>query len=261
MGDYPPYSDIRYESPGAKMNDQNDHLVLIAGESGTGKSASLMNLLPKKQERVMYLNCEAGKRLPFRNKFTSFTITDPYQVHEAFDHANGNPDFSVVVIDTLTFLMDMFETQYIVGAADGQKAWANFAQYFKILMQEKVAKSDKAVIFLAHTYTTYDASSLENKTAVPIKGSLGKNGIEAYFSTVVATKKVSLKELLKFPNDLLNITEQDEAVGYKHVFQTQITKETIGERIRSPMGMFSQKEVYMDNDASLLLKRLEEYYG
>ena len=36
----------------------NDQLVLISGESGTGKSASLMNL--KNQESWIYLNCEAG---------------------------------------------------------------------------------------------------------------------------------------------------------------------------------------------------------
>jgi ABC-type lipoprotein export system ATPase subunit len=45
-------------------NTVNDQLVLIAGESGSGKSASLINL--PNHERVMYLNCEAGKKLPFR---------------------------------------------------------------------------------------------------------------------------------------------------------------------------------------------------
>lgn len=241
------------------MTDQNNHLALITGESGTGKSASLQDLPNGPQ--TMYLNCEAGKRLPFRNNFQNFVITDPYQVYEAFDHAETDPAITHIVTDTLTFLLDMYETQFILGAADGQKAWGNFAQYFKILMQDKVAKSTKAVIFLAHTYTAYDASALENRTAVPVKGSLGKNGIEAYFSTVVSTKKVPVKELLKRPNALLKITEHDEAVGYKHVFQTQITKETIGERIRSPMGMFTRDEVYMDNNAAMLLERMKEYYG
>lgn len=241
------------------MTNQNDHLVLISGESGTGKSASLMNL--PNHERVMYLNCESGKRLPFRNKFKNFTITDPWQVHEAFDHAKDNPDYDIIVIDTLTFLMDMLETQYVLAAADTQKAWGSYQQYFKILMQEKVAGSDKAVIILAHTRTDYDSAVLENKTAVPIKGALKNNGIEAYFSTVVSTKKIAVKELEKFENPLLNITEQDQALGFKHVFQTQITKETIGERIRSPMGLFTRAQTYMDNDAGLLLKHLEEYYG
>lgn len=241
------------------MTQINDQLVLIAGESGTGKSASLMNL--PNQEKVMYLNCEAGKRLPFKNKFKNFTVTDPYQVHEAFDHAYNNPDYSIIVIDTITFLMDMFETQYVLAAADTQKAWGSYAQFFKVLMQEKVAASDKAVIFLGHTRSELDQKAMEMKTAVPVKGSLKNNGIEAYFSTVVSTKKVDLKDLEPYKSDLLQITEQDELLGYKHVFQTQLTKSTIGERIRSPMGLFTRAQTFMDNDAGLLLKHLNEYYA
>jgi hypothetical protein len=241
------------------MTQINDQLVLIAGESGTGKSASLMNL--PNQEKVMYLNCEAGKRLPFKNRFKNFTVTDPYHVHEAFDHAYNNPDYSIIVIDTITFLMDMFETQYVLAAADTQKAWGSYAQFFKVLMQEKVAASDKAVIFLGHTRSELDQKAMEMKTAVPVKGSLKNNGIEAYFSTVVSTKKVDLKDLEPYKSDLLQITEQDELLGYKHVFQTQLTKSTIGERIRSPMGLFTRAQTFMDNDAGLLLKHLNEYYA
>jgi hypothetical protein len=237
----------------------NDQLVLIAGESATGKSASLANL--PNQEKVMYLNCEAGKRLPFRNKFKNFTITDPYQVHEAFDHAKGNPAYDVIVIDTLTFLLDMFETQYVLPSTNTMQAWGAYGQYFKILMQEKVASSDKSVIILAHTRAELDEKAMEMKVSVPVKGALKNNGVEAYFSTVVATKKVSLKDLESYQSDLLHITEQDQMLGYKHVFQTQLTKGTIGERIRSPMGMFSRAETYMDNDCGLLLKHLREYYA
>ena len=237
----------------------NDQLVLIAGESGTGKSASLINL--PNHERVMYLNCESGKRLPFKNKFKTFVITDPLQVLEAFDHAKNNPDFDIIVIDTLTFLMDMYESQYVLGAANTMQGWSNYAQFFKELMQDKVASSDKSVIILAHTRQDLDEKAMDMKTAVPVKGSLRNNGIEAYFSTVVATKKVSLKELEPYSSDLLTITEQDELLGFKHVFQTQLTKATIGERIRSPMGMFTRSQTYINNDAAMLLQHLHEYYS
>lgn len=40
------------------MTEVNDNLLLIGGESSTGKSACLMNI--KDQPGVMYLNCEAG---------------------------------------------------------------------------------------------------------------------------------------------------------------------------------------------------------
>lgn len=236
----------------------NDQLVLICGESGTGKSASLIDL--PDHERVMYLNCESGKRLPFKNQFQTFTITDPFEVYDGFDFAQDNPDFDFVVTDTITFLMDMFESNYVVNAANTMDAWGQFAQFFKNLMQDKVAKSDKSVIMLAHTLSELDESSMEMRTKVPIKGSVKSNGVEAYFSTVVAAKKVDLKKLEGYENDLLTITEDDELLGYKHVFQTRLTKETRGERIRSPMGMFTVAQTYMDNNAALLMKHMQEYY-
>ncbi len=238
----------------------NDQLVLIGGESAAGKSASLRNI--RNQDRWMYLNTEAGKRLPFKNAFQTFRITDPWQVHEAFDHAIANRDqFDGIIIDTLTFLMDMMETQYVLGAANTQKAWGDFAQFFKVLMQEKVAAFGKPVLILAHVRSDLDEKAMEMRTQVPIKGSLKNNGIEAYFSTVVTAKKISIKDLADYGSEMLHITEEDEELGYKHVFQTRLTKTTVGERIRSPMGMFSKKETFVDNDAQILLDHLKEYYG
>lgn len=247
------------------MSDNiNDQLVLIVGESTTGKSASLRNLGggdPALQKRWMYLNCEAGKRLPFKNKFDSYTVTDPYQVPEGFDVIQANPDYDGIIVDTLTFLMDMYESNYVIGSANTMQGWANYQQYFKMLMQDKVAKSDKAVLFLAHTREDLDEKKMEMKSSVPVKGALKNNGIEAYFSTVVAAKKVSIKELEKYQSDLLTITDDERELGYKHVFQTQITKTTTGERLRSPMGMFTKAQTYMDNCAALLLKHLHDYYN
>ncbi|MNE86862.1 hypothetical protein D3C80_1839960 [compost metagenome] len=57
------------------------------------------------------------------------------------------------------------------------------------------------------------------------------------------------------------ITDEDKELGYKHVFQTRPTKTTTGERIRSPMGMFSRDQTFMDNDAQLLLDHLNRYYA
>lgn len=239
----------------------NDQLVLIMGESGTGKSASLRNL--PDQEKKMYLNCEAGKRLPFRNKFNTFNITDPEQVREAVQAAEDPEvagEVDTVIIDTLTFMMDQYESQYVLPAKDTQKAWGDFAQFFKGLMQQDVAASTKSIICLAHTKTEIENN--QYKTSIPIKGALKGNGLEAYFSTAVAVKKMALRDLEPYRegNELLHITEQDEMLGYKHVFQTQLTKDTVGERIRAPMGMFTRAETFMDNDAALLLNRLDEYY-
>lgn len=241
------------------MSDINEQLVLVGGLSASGKSASLRNI--RNQNKWLYLNTEAGKRLPFRNQFQTFLIEDPWQVHEAFDHAKETKDVEGIVVDSATFLMDMFESQYVLNAVNTQKAWQDFAQFFKVLMQSKVTALGKPAIFMAHVREEYDETAMAMKTSVPIKGSLKNNGIEAYFSTVVASKRITIKDLAPFKSALLNITLEEEALGFKHVFQTRLTKGTIHERIRSPMGMFSPDETYMDNDVQVLLDHLKSFYN
>lgn len=247
-------------SPQAPPQTVNDNLILISGGSSTGKSASFRNI--RDPERVAYLNCEAGKKLPFPNKFKKFTITDPYEIFQCFDAiADGKLDVHTVIIDSLTFLLDMFESLYIVGSPNGQQAWGQFQQYFKNLMQDKVAKATVNVIFTAHTLTTLNEGEMTMETKVPVKGALKNNGIEAYFSCVISTKKVPLKALKDYKSGLLTITPQEEALGFKYVYQTALTKETVHERIRSPMALFTQQETFMDNDVQALLDHVHKYYS
>ena len=237
----------------------NDNLVLIAGKSSTGKSASLMGL--ENPEGVMYLNCESGKKLPFKTKFKQYVITDPLQVFEAFEAAENMPEVHTIVIDTLTYLMDMYESLYVYNSTNTQKAWGDFAQFYKTLMQNYVAKSSKNVIFLAHTSDSLNEAEMTMETKVPVKGSIKNNGIESYFSVVISTKKVSLKALRDYSSNLLNITPDEEALGFKYVFQTRLTKDTVGERMRGPLGLFETKETFIDNNAQLVLNRLHDYYA
>lgn len=237
----------------------NDNLVLLGGKSATGKSASLMGLA--NPEGVMYLNCEAGKKLPFRAKFKQYTITDPLQIYEAFDAAENMPDVHTIVVDSLTYLMDMYESVYVINSSNTMQAWGQFAQYFKNLMQQYVARSTKNVIFIAHTLDTMNESEMVMETKVPVKGAVKNNGVESYFSVVIASKKVQIKHLKEYGSPLLNITPEEEALGYKYVFQTKLTKDTVNERLRGPLGLFETKETFIDNNMQLVLNRLHEYYA
>lgn len=237
----------------------NDNLVLLGGKSATGKSASLMGL--ENPEGVMYLNCEAGKKLPFRAKFKQYTITDPLQIYEAFDAAENMPDVHTIVVDSLTYLMDMYESVYVINSTNTMQAWGQFSQYFKNLMQQYVARSTKNVIFIAHTLDTMNESEMVMETKVPVKGSVKNNGVESYFSVVIASKKVQIKHLKEYGSPLLNITPEEEALGYKYVFQTKLTKDTVNERLRGPLGLFDTKETFIDNNMQLVLNRLHEYYA
>ena len=201
------------------------------------------------------------KKLPFKSKFEEYLITDPMQIIEGINAAESMPHIHTIVVDTLTFLMDMYESQYVISSTNTMKAWGDYAQFFRNLMLDTVAKSTKNVIFLAHTKQIMNESEMVMETKVPVKGSLNNNGIEAFFSTVISTKKVSLKVLKEMESDYLEITPEEEALGFKYVFQTRLTKDTVNERIRSPMKMWSSKETYIDNNIQHVIDRLHDYYG
>ena len=140
------------------------------------------------------------------------------------------------------------------------KAWGEYAQFFKKLMSKYVAESTKNVIFIAHTSDIMNDAEMAMETLVKVKGSLMNQGIESYFSTVVSTKKVNLKHLKKYESDLLEITPDEEELGFKYVFQTRITKDTVNERMRAPLSMWATKETFTDNNIQLVIDRLHEYY-
>lgn len=170
-------------------------------------------------------------------------------------------DTHTIVIDSLTYLLDMYESLYVLNSTNTMQAWGQFAQYFKTLMQQYVAKSTKNVIFIAHTLDTMNEAEMVMETKVPVKGALKNNGIESYFTVVIASKKLQLKNLKEYSNSLLEITPEEESLGFKYVFQTKLTKETVNERLRGPLGLFSNKETFIDNNMQLVLNRLHEYYA
>lgn len=244
------------------MPDINNKLLLICGVSGTGKSFSFKNI--KDQQNWWYLNTEAGKALPYRNQFSSYVITDPYEVLQALDQGTNDPDCHGIIVDSLTFLMDMFETTQILAVgADTRKQWSNYQQFFKTMLQNKVPLFNKPVFFTAHVQETQDEKTLDWRTSVPIKGALKGNGVEAYFNNIIYTKKMPVKKLEKYVdgNPLLHITEDERELGFKHVFQTRLTADTIGERIRGPYDMFSKQETFIDNDVNQVLQRIDDYYA
>ena len=240
------------------MSNQNDNLVLIVGESGTGKTASLRNITDP--TGVMYFNCESGKKLSFPAKFQQYTITDPLQIYEGFIHAETKADIHTIIIDSLTFLMDMFESVHVIGSTNTMAQWQAYAQFFKNLMQQYVAPSTKNVIFTAHTQSIMNDIDMVLSRQVPIKGALKGVGIESFFSLVVATKTIETSKLKDYKNNLLNVTTEEDSIGMKYVYQTKLTKETVHDRIRAPMGMFTLEQTFIDNDIQTIIDILHKYY-
>ena len=238
----------------------NNHLVLVTGKSASGKSASLRNL--DKPEGVIYLNCENGKKLPFKTTFKELTITDTDQVYKAFGEAEEMKDVHTIVIDSLTYLMDMFESTKVLTSTNTMKAWGDYYQYMKVLMSQIVAKSTKNVVFLAHSSDVQNEADHVTETKVMVKGALKNIGIESFFTSVISTKKISLENLndKNAKSKLYTVTPEEKELGFKYVFQTRITKDTIHERMRSPMDMWPAKETYIDNNLQNVINKLHEYY-
>ena len=237
----------------------NRNLVLLGGKSASGKTASLRNM--KDPKGVLYLNCESGKELPFAGNFRVKTIKHPSQVPAIFAKAEETPEIHTIIVDSLTYLMDMYESQLVLTAANGMKAWGEYAQFFKNLMQQQVSVSRLNVIILAHTSDVLNEGDMVMETMVKVKGSLMTNGIESYFNNVISAKKVPLTELEGQESDMLNITEEEEMLGFKYVFQTRLTKKTVNERIRGPLAMWGTTEIFIDNDLQMVLEKLQSYYS
>ena len=236
----------------------SEQLILIEGLSASGKSLSLSHL--REPEGTIHLNCE-NKRLPFKpGKLQSYNITMPDQIIEGIQYANNTPAIHTVVIDTLDFLMNMYETNIVKKAANGQKAWGDYFTYFQELMQVHIAQSEKQFIILAHASTTLDEEAMMKTTTVPVKGALRNIGVESFFTTVVMAKQVPLRLVEPFKNSMLTVSDDDKERGIKYVFQTRMTKESAGEKIRSPQDMWTKDETFIDNNIQHVLDRLAEYY-
>ncbi len=236
----------------------NDNLVLIGGSMASGKSLSLMFM--DDHNGVMYLNCDSGKKLPFKSKFQTVVITDPMEVYDAFVEAEEMPEIHTIVVDTWNFLMDMYELTYVSESANTQQAWGDYSKFVNKFFLDYVANSTKNVIILGHTMDILNESDQVMEKFVGGKGAVMKKGIEGFFSTVLSAKKVPLKKLKDYGSDLLTITEEDEMLGFKYVFQTRLTKDTVNERLRSSLHMWSIKETYIDNNIQSVINRLHEYY-
>lgn len=196
--------------------------VLILGESGAGKSASLRNL---PRDGYCLLNV-AGKPMPFRGK-PKYCIDSPTyaQVNKAIE----TPPAKVIVIDDSQYLMSF---EFFNRAKEtGYQKFTDIALNFKGVIDcvIKSTPADCIVYFLHHTETTN-----EGKTKAKTIGKMldEKLTIEGLFSIVL-------------------LCQTD---GNRHCFVTQSDGYTTA---KSPMEMFDKE---IDNDLAAVDKTIREYW-
>ena len=122
-------------------------IVLILGESGTGKSASMRNF---SSDEIALVNV-AGKPLPFRGKFESISTNNS---DESIKFIKAT-DKKVIVVDDFQYVMAF---QYMRRMKEN--GWDKFndiqSDYFNVIEAAKELPDDKIIFFLSHIETKDD---------------------------------------------------------------------------------------------------------
>lgn len=197
--------------------------VLILGESGSGKSASMRNFNP---DQVGIFNV-GGKPLPFRNKLKRVD-TDSYAVIMSGLKSMNVPS---AVIDDAQYLM---ANEFMRRCKEiGFQKFTDMAASHWQLVQTVVKDlpPDRIVYFLSHIERDQNG----NEKCKTIGKMLDeKITIEGMFTVVLKTHV------------------QDG----RYTFFTQTNGQ---DTVKSPMGMFDSLEI--DNDLAMVDKTIREYYG
>lgn len=197
-------------------------LVMIYGQSGTGKSTSLRNFT---NDEVAVINV-SGKPLPFRSKLTTYD-TDSYA---KISSALSKIERKSIVIDDATYLMvnEFMRTAKVAGY---QKYTDMAVNFNSLVAQASQLANDKIVYFLGH-------SDLKDDGTEHFK-TIGKM-LDNYV-TVEGKFTIVLKTVV-----------QDG----KYYFSTHNSGQ---DTVKSPLGMF--EENYVDNDLKAVDAIIREYYG
>lgn len=243
------------------MSAENKNVVCVMGKPNTGKSTSLRNL--KNLDKFVYFNTD-NKEAPFKGKFmANVYVNRAIDVPAYIGDVEKNPDVAGAALDTITKMMEMYERQVVAplaGTAKGQAAWGDYGNYCRDVVH-RIKTGSKDYVVFAHEDEFLNEQRGMMESRIPVKGSVGKIGLEADFSIILASVQVPLKQLEGHKNDLLTITPEEIEDGVKYVFVTRITKEYAGGKMRAPMGLWARNELYIDNDLQKVFTRLKDFYG
>jgi hypothetical protein len=198
--------------------------VLILGDSGTGKSASLRNFKP---EELLVINA-AGKPLPFKNHFEVATPSFEKLTKDVLD-AMDKTDKKVIVVDDAQYIMSF---QYMRRIKEnGWDKWNDIqGDFFNIIKACDYMPDDVIVYFLSHLQRD-DEGHEKIKTMGKMLDE--KITIEGLFTTVL---KTSVKD-------------------GQYMFLTQNSGM---DTVKSPIGMFDTYAI--DNDLKYVDTKIRNYY-
>lgn len=211
------------------------NLVVILGESGTGKSTSIRNLNPNETFIVNVLN----KPLPFRaykksynNEKKNLLESDDYRKINMYMSAinERRSDIKTIIIDDFTFLMN---NEFMRRCRE--KSFDKFTEMgsnmFNILETCKNFRNDLICFIMCHT--------------------------EKDHAGVIKPKTVG-----KMTADYVGISERVSIVLHSQIIDRQYKFLTQHDGVcvaKSPMGMFD--DLHIDNDLQLIKEKIMDYFN
>lgn len=199
-------------------------IVLILGQSGTGKSASLRNF---DKEDVLVIN-SAGKPLPFKNKFEC--VTPAYNnMYRDIINAMDNTKKKVIVVDDAQYIMSF---QYMRRIREnGWDKWNDIqGDFFNIIKHAEELPNDTIVYFMSHIERN-DNGYEKIKT-------MGK----------MLDEKITIEGLFTI---VLKTYVKDGTYNF-------LTQNSGLDTVKSPIGMFDSYAI--DNDLKYVDAKIRNYY-
>ena len=196
--------------------------VLILGESGSGKSASLRNFDPAE---VGIFNV-ASKPLPFRKKLKTANGVG----YGAIIKSLSKPTLKTYVIDDSQYLLafEFFDR----AKETGYQKFTDIAVNFRNLIQFVITQTpDDVIVYFLHHVERSDDGHIKAKT-------IGK----------MLDEKLTVE-------GLFSIVLMAQTDGKDHWFLTQSDGFS---PVKSPMEMFDDAKI--DNDLKAVDARIREYY-
>lgn len=214
------------------------NMILIIGESGTGKSTAIETLDPKETFVIQVVN----KPLPFKGFKSKYPIKtkgndgnrviarDYMWVLKTLQAVELDTKYKNIIIDDFQYILS---AEYMKRAMErGFDKFTEMAQhYYEIIVMAQEMREDLNIIFLSHSETKDDGTS-KVKT-------IGK----------LLDDKITVEGLFTI---VLNTTIEDG----KYYFETQNNGFNTS---KSPKGMFEDAKV--PNDLQYVIDKVSEYYG
>jgi hypothetical protein len=222
-------------------------LVVIIGDSGTGKSSLLETLPP---ERTVIINTE-NKPLPMRNfeQFKNFYITDWKALSNILDKlASDEKDektgltmkekYDYVIMDSFTSTVEIVN-RYCDKVYNGYEVWAKYNDMITDVII-KMKKLDMQCFVIALPEQKAEQFG-ETKSYARIKGKELKYGF--------LEKEVAIV--------MFTVPDYDQDTGeMKDVFMEYVPNKR--NSAKAPRGMFIEKP---KNDALFIANKIKEYYN